>query len=93
MNQLENFGIKKEMTPEQYAILIEKDVIEKYSPLLNKYLNQNLTPEQAKMEWIKKYAVDYRAFFNQHKNELIEQYKREPGKVIDYIEHEIEGNA
>ena len=43
------------------------------------------------MEWIKKYAVEYRNFFNNHKDELIELYKRELEKAIDYVGEGIEG--
>ena len=93
MNSLEKFNNSKELTPEQYAILIEKDVIEKYSPLLQQKTDKPISSEELKMEWIKKYAVEYRNFFNNHKSELIELYKREPEKAIDYVEQEIEGHA
>ena len=94
MNPTEKININKELTPEEYAILIEKDVIEKYSPLLKQTVDLALTPEQLKMEWIKKYAADYRKLFNQHKPELITLYKRNPEEARDFVENVlIEGRA
>ena len=93
MNPIEKMGTKKELSPEQYAILIEKDVIEKYSPLLGQKMDRPLSPEELKMEWIKKYAVEYRSFFNQHKPELLTLYKHNPDEARDFVERGLEGNA
>ncbi len=93
MNPIEKIKKEKELSPEQYAILIEKDVIEKYSPLLGQKIDRPLSSEELKMEWIKKYAVEYRNFFNQHKPELLILYKHSPEEARDFVEKGLEGNA
>jgi len=88
---MENFNAGKESSPEQMAIIMERGVIEKYAPLLES--EPPSTQEEAKLKWIDRYGKSYRKFFDEHRQELIELYKRDPDRAIDYIETEIEGTA
>lgn len=90
---MESFDATKsntEQSPEKFAILMEAKVIAKYFYRLAQESDQPLTPEEAKLKWVEKYSKPYRMFFDGHKDELIELYKQNPEKAIDYIEAELE---
>jgi hypothetical protein len=90
---------QKELTAEEMifekerkiSVEIERRVMEKYAPLFMLKNNQ-LSLEQARFEWIKKYALDFRRIFNLEKGKILEMYSLEGGleETADFIEKELE---
>ncbi|MBU4348131.1 hypothetical protein KJ671_01315 [Patescibacteria group bacterium] len=79
---------KKELSPEEHAIIIERSVIEYHSLMANQ--DKSLSLEDIRKDWIKKYASKFRDLFVNRQNELIELYKENEQEAMEYIRSEIE---
>ncbi len=84
--------IEKKLTPNGYAILIEEGVIENYISEAQK-TNPQLSKTELEIKWIQDHGAQYRFFFNQHQEELIERYKKDPQETLEYIKTELEKSS
>jgi hypothetical protein len=86
---------KKELSPEEkiaeiernISVEIEKKIIGKYAPLL---MVKGASKIEAQTEWIALHAKKYRTVFNSEKDKIINIYKEDPDKAVDYIEAQLE---
>ncbi|MHB9019287.1 MAG: hypothetical protein ACYC3G_00200 [Minisyncoccota bacterium] len=86
---------KKELSPEEKIaaierniyVEIEKEIIGKYAPLL---MNKGKSKIESQTEWIALNAENYRLIFNTEKDKIINMYKEDPNKAIEYIETQLE---
>lgn len=84
--------IEKEFSPDEYAILMEEGVIGNYISEAQK-TNPRLSKTELEIKWIQDHSVQYRNFFNQRQQELIERYKKDPQGTIEYIKTELEKSS
>lgn len=95
MNSIETN--KKELSPEEkkaamerdISVEIEKEIIRKEAPLL---MIGGKSKTEAQTEWIMLHAEDYRLIFNTEKDKIINMYKEDPNKAIEYIETQLEAS-
>ena len=97
----EQCSVAEKLSPEEkkveiernISVEIERKVIEKYAPLLM-LKNDQMTLEEARLEWIKENAIDFRKFFDLKRVEILELYRSENGleKATDYIENGLENS-
>jgi hypothetical protein len=82
---------KKELSSEDHAIVIERNVIKYYISTIDK--NKQLPSkeiEKIESNWIKKYALKFRKLFTNQQNELIELYEKNEQEAIEFIKSELE---
>ncbi len=73
----DNFS-KKEISPENYAIIIEREIMARF------------LKEEPSIDiniWIEKFSEIFRAFFNENETEIISEYQNDPEKAYNLIEN------
>jgi len=56
--------------------------------------NDRMTLEEARSEWIKEYAINFRRIFDRQRAKILDLYHSDNGqeKAADYIENELEAS-